>query len=304
MIRVFLLILSVCFMSVTVQAMDKHNPFATQVIWAEDNLSGLNPMRLMKPPQPLFSEHVYNIHFIRPEGRGHEAAILRMSQPVMANGCMDIMMLNPIIQVIGNMLQIEVRGPAVLLERKEQYGHHDCANKVDTPHLDIGLTRSFLKENAIDTIALRNAAGVNNFDVLMGDYNLILQPRQNSLFQPSDSVIGKNPLEHWFYPKNTVVLNVPRSKDPKAVLAALEGFAEENGLEPLMLKADGFISNESREQDFLFCDVKGTILEKLEDHKPSLVGVVEMEKPVFSGGEINSSLKKLDVFATLPTSNL
>lgn len=276
---------------------------AKGTVWADALMSNPPPYQLPTPPQYLLDEGIYAMHLVRPEGMGHLGTAIRISQPVVAQGCMKLVMMKPSLRILGSILQIETQGPAILLNDQAKSISGDCPQESVTPVLDIGLKREFLEDNGISKITMITPYGQDNFNIELSPESLTLKPETTRVFKPNKEISSGEPLKHWFYPKDTIVLFIPRADNSQALYKDLNAFAKENGLEPLRLQDDGFTTNENRQKFFLFRDPNQAFSKDLKPHDTKSVGTIDIVENFFNAGTLEKRKKPLDVFVRLPSSS-
>ena len=306
-----LLLLTACIIFVAnpaqAQGLDGFN-FPTQgeeeeekVIWSYDKKYRPEANKLPEDPQTLLSNSEFTMHFVRSNDAGPDEAVLRFSQPVSTTGCVTV--IPPTIEKMnmGVILRVTIGTPAITLDKSVRYAHIDCRQAPNNVESDVVLNRKEIAENGIRRIQFRNDFGIEDYDIELGENMLALRAKSKpALFKPNTQIRHKDPMVHYFYPKDTVVLSVPQARSVQEVEDQIKGIATQRGLIPLKSVVKDFRVLDKSRKNFYFVDQSGTTTANLEPGQSNRFGKAVIKETYFGpSGEYTEDLA-IDIFARLP----
>lgn len=247
--------------------------------------------------QKIFSNSSFSINLARGAGNN---PVLRISQPVSASGCFNISMPKPETSFQGPMLWVNVGAPTITIDKTVRYAHIDCPQAPQAVQSDVVLNRDRLIENKVRRMTLKNDFGIDNYTVNLTDSKLELIPQSSTLFKPNRQIKNKNPLVFWFYPENTVVLNVPQAKANDMISDDLNKLASAKGLINLSSVVKDFPQNDTPDKSFYFVDPSGITTKSLSEGGSIHFGEVKTFETFYGPDGAYEQPKALAVFAKLP----
>jgi hypothetical protein len=257
------------------------------------------PKKTTKAPDlGLNTGSTFAVNFVRTSGASFDEATLRISMPVLVNGCVKVKMVPAKVQQLGSNLSITVEKPEVRLSKEPRYSQHSCGMKASGASVDVKINRADLMENGIKQIALKSkGSGGDTYYVEATHDNLTLIPKSTQIFKPNDSVSMPDPLSYWFYPANTVVLSVSRIAGDLS--PEIRQLAHNKGMVGLDDTIAGF-EQPAGQNKLYFVDQSGATVAKIKEGGTTSVGQIP-ETQIFSGpqGEYEKQVG-LDVMAHLP----
>ena len=251
--------------------------------------------------QSLLSNSLFSMHFVRTEGAGPDEATLRFSQPVSASGCVNIHAPRAKITGRGSSLRIELGSPAITLDKSVRYAHIDCKQAPSGVQTDIVLNRKQMYEDGVKRITFQNEFGVDTYNIKLGKNAIAMRPKSRpQLFQPNTQIHNKDPLLHYFYPKNTVILSVPQAKAPGDVYGQVKKLAGQKGLIELQSVVKDFRVLNEDSKNFYFIDQSGMTTADLELGQSNRFGKAVVQETYYGPGGAYEENLAIDIYARLP----
>jgi len=149
---------------------------------------------------------------------------------------------------------------------------------------------------------------MNYYDVNLTDHRILLTPSQAVVTKgiqrfKAKTVPGvKNSLSLWFYPENTVVLNVPGAQKGDNVEAAVYDLAKQRQLKPLTALYPEFVPSYKASATYYFVAKNPAFLNGPAFTENAAFGHIEADTKVFGLDSDEPGTKSLAVFARTPRS--
>jgi hypothetical protein len=214
----------------------------------------------------------FTLHFVRDLNVGADEAVLRISQPVSVNGCVDITMEPPVVEQRGAAISITVKQPKIVLNKKPQYSTHGCRMKMTGANADVKLNRADIMENGVKQIAFKVSGAPDTYMVDVTHNRLTLIPKTSYMFKPNIGMGMPDPMTYWFYPVNTIVLIAPRAtQDVTEEITKLAHRNQMVGLEDTLI---GFEQPPARENKLYFVDQTGKTAKQIDTEGTVFLGQV------------------------------
>ena len=251
--------------------------------------------------------HDYRLYFVRPAGKSSNApehqAILRMTAPVEINGCMIITPPEYEGNVRGTTLYIELEKFMVDIDTSARYAHYECDPTPRPVSVDITLDARQLMQDGVKEINFRGTAISDTYTVEASAEKITLLPKSSLIFQPFDLPNRYDPLTHWFYPKNTLILFAPGAESGDGLRQKIIALAATAGMQPLETVLDGFISP-LKNPDFVYVvDQSGQIPEELArspEESSTVFGQITAERDILTPEGPRTHEQPLSVHAKIP----
>lgn len=160
--------------------------------------------------------------------------------------------------------------------RAPQSSSRYCDMKSYRPAAKIPLTRGDLE--GIKQIRFRTLYKIDYFNVDLQDEYLALRPARvkDPVVEPSEDPRYDDPLGHWFYPENTVLLYYAGSagEDNKNTESSIKKIASSWGLTPIDRIVKSFRPGIRDGKVYYFTDPEGRLSEKIKDGEKLMVGKI------------------------------
>lgn len=249
----------------------------------------------------LISNAEYTIHFVRKKTLKPDEVALRFSQPVITSGCAKIIAPKANVKNSGIIQYIEIGRPIIALDKTVRYAHIDCRQVPNIVQTDVVLKRKELIENNVKRISIKSDFGTEDYQLEIGKNTLALKGKTGGfLFKPNGKIRHKDPLLHYFYPKNTIILSVPRAMERDKINLQLKNIALQKGLVPLKTVIKNFASLNRNSKDFYFLDQSGITISRLSHDQNMYFGKIALDKKYLGpNGEYTEKITK-NVYARLP----
>jgi hypothetical protein len=201
-------------------------------------------------------------------------------------------------------VSVVVSDYTVDMRRLPQYVQQ-CSTKQQYPSVDIVMSKDDLIGHGIANIRMQMGKGIDIYDLSVDNEKMMLVPSQSSggaavSFRPQNIRNVQNPLMHWFYPENTLILTIPTLASDAETGQQIAAFAEKNGLTPLQHIYPDFHSPLVARNHFYYVDTKGDIAAKIKPGNPGAIGMVSIMKPVYGLIADETAEEDAAVFARRP----
>jgi hypothetical protein len=152
--------------------------------------------------------------------------------------------------------------------------------------MDIILGRDDLIEHGVTSARLQLSKGIDIYDIKVDNEKIQIQPSVSTgglsvNFQPQKLRNVANPLLHWFYPENTLILSIPDAGPKEDTKARIAGLAQKLGLTPLEEIYPDFRSPLIVQDQYYYVDQKGDTALKIKPGEPAAIGTVTVPKTVY-----------------------
>ncbi len=246
------------------------------------------------------------ISLIRKPELTEDQFVLRITNPYVMNGCIDLSNYSFEAEYKDVYLDIMIDGMVVDMRDQPQYAHYQCDQQAQRPVADIVLNRQDLIKNETRQLRLHNGADTNYYDLTLTDNKVMILPNEADValtkrFKPHQIQGRKTSLVYWFYPVGTVMLWVPGMEHDSDSLQRIRDFAKSQGLAPLESVYPEFTSPLTNKDYQYFVDTDG----RFDDRKADLqdgtrIGSVSLRKKVFGLEKDEIVLDEKPVYAKLP----
>jgi hypothetical protein len=184
---------------------------------------------------------------------------------------------------------------------------YQCDQRTKYTGAAIPLSTATLKDHQITQLVFETSDHIDHYDLTMDDHSVTLSPTIRQLpsdmrYVPMHLDNVKNPLKLWFYPKNTVILQVASAKPGLDVAQEVDSLARSQGLEPLTGILPDFTSPLEDPYSFYYVDKsKKSALTKQPGIKDGILfGEISLPATVYSPQGGNSANINVKVFAHTP----
>ena len=315
MILRYLYIFAFCALSLTivgacssVQAQDvtkSEDKDDGKVIWNYDNKYNPDAMKKAKGKDALLPNSSFSINFVRLPGLKPGEVALRFTQPLATNGCIkDIQMPEPTIFAAGPNMWITVGLPVIELDKSVRYAHYGCRQGQNIVQADAIINRDKLINNRVKYITLKNAFGIDKYNVDVGQYKIALTPQTSVLFKQNEHIKNKDPLEYVFYPENALIVYVPLSDDriydQKDLMKEVKRLTIFQGLRPLKSVVKDFTNPNDDPSLFYYIDPSGEISGSIQGDELLMLGHIIVGETFYGPNGTYEKPRQLDVFARRP----
>lgn len=245
------------------------------------------------------------ISLVRMDGLEPGQFVLRLTAGDAVSGCARLS--NPAYEVKFQDIYMDVRVDEYIVDMRNQTGapHYGCNQGVQVPTVEIPLSRDDLRSRNIQRIRFNNGPFIDYYDIRLDDHRIQLLPSESerpgmARYRPQKIANVRNPLIHWFYPANTVILYVPGAAGQTPGLRTnLDAMARGMGLEPLENQMPAFKSPLIQSNYYYYVDTKGRL------NRPGLsegisIGNVNVTQAVYGMKGDEAITNDLQVFARRP----
>ncbi len=239
----------------------------------------------------LLGNHGFLIEFVRkPDAKPNEAT-LRITQPISISGCLEISPLEAKIEQKHKSITVTVADAIVKVDNKPRYTQYGCKQSAGSVSTDITLNRDKMIEGAVNKIHLKSGGGNDQYDVHVDQNKISLftktrnamtgqvmaskDARGKFFFMPAKSSKRTDPLTHWFYPDNLVVVYVPNAQPGADLTDDIKAMAIGGGLTGAEIAIKGFQSPVKDHNTLYFIDNSNKLRGQLKDGKPVPFGEIE-----------------------------
>jgi len=221
----------------------------------------------------------YSLFFIREPDANADEVYMRMALPLNVEGCLDIT--PPTLQKIEQAppyLRIFINPPIIRPNHKKA-PDQGCQASTQEAYLDVILNRKNIRSKNIDTLTIREGTAADEFKIHISK-NKILLTGSPATFVPRILPGKTNPLEYWFYPENTVILNTLDTKDasPEETYDAIKKLANDNNMISLETAIPRYRQLYDSKNRFFFVDKSNTWPQKINENASTLLGKIELQK--------------------------
>lgn len=270
-----------------------------KVINQYDDKYKVKPIIVESRRGDVIPQNKVGVYFVRASDDPAEAT-LRLSSPLSVNGCIIVHQPPPVIAEEPPYLRVFLENPSVQLDREARLNQTSCQQAPQFLYSDIKLNRDTLMAQGINKIVLRNNLLSDTYNLDLTSERIMLVPDTQKTFKPQDTPGKSNPLEYWFYPANTIILSVPKSKDARETYELLKPLANEKNLITLGSVLPGFGQNLDQETRFYFVDETGALPKQMGDKNSMPLGEIQVTR-TFTGMQGPYDVnEKLEVFAMKP----
>ena len=249
------------------------------------------------PSSGLLSDAYYNIRFRRVPGADPGQINMRISRPGAVSGCAKTTEPEIEIKRVMNKMRVEVTEPKIKIKNdKVRYGQYSCDPETLTVFFDVTLDRDELIEYRVKSIQLKIKDGATFEDKITVSKDKI------DLYAMYPW--GQEIVTYWFYPENTVILEVPAAKSGQDVKSQLREYAIRQGLVPLEKTLKGFVRPDWITNIAYFTDPSGVTLRKTgKAGENKKIGEMVVSRSVFTADGKTDEPYAVGVFARKPGEN-
>lgn len=281
----------------------QRNPTVSRDVQAEGTSGIFNPydpqyrpvhyMNTMAQHRKSLTGSRFNLRFIRPtdDNTSDQTAILRFSQTVTIGGCAHMTVPEPDILMNGQMMIVTLPDPVITVQKNKRYAHYECGDVPKEINIDLPLKRASIANDNIKTLLLRNRFGADRYTVDLRDSALSIYPQTTLIFEPAVISGNQDPLQYWFYPRDTIIAEVPTAQGGD-VFWEMEQWALTKNLVPLDLKLKGFLQP-SQTNKIYYVDESGQTAPHLTRDKMVPVGHIVLKEQWYGS---NGPYKKNTTF--------
>ena len=261
--------------------------------------------------QAILSHSHFTLRFVRlplentenseNTGTDPNKVTLRISQDVVASGCMTVVMPPPTIRISGQMMRVMLDDPTVSIKKDALYAHHECDVRSRVVYTDAVFDKAVLAEQNVTSVLFSNAFGTDVYTLSVGRDHISLTPKTQNVFAPVKASPDRDPLKYWLYPDHTIMVSVPmaRKEERFVALDALKAWAAHRNLKPLDMVLD-FFAHPVHSSTIYYVDETGHIAAGLTDKHMSPVGQVSIPEIWHGAGGAYDRLKSMTVMAKRP----
>lgn len=273
---------------------------ANPVINQYDPKYKVKPIIVQTGQREVIPQNKIGVYFVRDEIALPGTATLRLASPVSVNGCFTVIQPPPILVKEPPFLRIIMQAPSIQTNTEFENNLSACEQPPKLIYTDVVLDSHELITENIRTLSFKTDILTEDYSIDVNNQRIMLFPESQIVFRPQ-SVPGKsNPLEYWFYPKNTILLSVPKSTNADETYALLKPLANEANLITLGSVLPDFAQNFDTETRFYFVDETGKLKKEMGEKNSIPFGKIEVTR-TYTGinghYDINESL---NVFAMKP----
>jgi hypothetical protein len=214
-----------------------------------------------------------------------DKVILHLALGDSYTGCPKLSDLQSRISISESVLSVAISDYRVDMRNLPQ-DPQQCSTRQQFPSMDIILGRDDLIEHGVTSARLQLSKGIDIYDIKVDNEKIQIQPSVSTgglsvNFQPQKLRNVANPLLHWFYPENTLILSIPDAGPKEDTKARIAGLAQKLGLTPLEEIYPDFRSPLIVQDQYYYVDQKGDTALKIKPGEPAAIGTVTVPKTVY-----------------------
>jgi hypothetical protein len=212
----------------TYNAVSQYDPVLKAYMVHKNN--GL-PLTAGEMPQSLLPTGEQFVYFVRTPDEKSNEAILRLVTPVSVSGCMNMIPPTVAMRQGAGMLAFKIQSGDVALDKSVRYAHYQCHQGSNVAFADIKLNRDELMRKKIKALTFQSeGGGMDTYNIEWSGDKLTLLPKTAFAFKPFEGSGRADPLSHYFYPDNAIVLYAPAAAKDADLEGPIENLAMSKGL--------------------------------------------------------------------------
>lgn len=252
----------------------------------------------------VLPNYVFAMYFVRDPADGPQDIRFRVMTPVAVTGCIKIK--QPVMEITKSAPNIKVRmtSAEIRMDKSVRYAHFQCDLQNRFAYADILLNRDELISGAYRQLNLQGVAGsFSNISLDVNEHRIVATTKPMSPLNPGGSYFvggGGGIATYWFYPENTIVLNVASREATETTRSAISDIAKNAGLTPLDEVYKDFTPDPYNEQNLYFVDTDGRFAKKMQTDKPVLFDTISASETFYGAQGAYEKPEEVAVFAKLP----
>lgn len=240
-------------------------------------LSTLPPLATQSHAQSVMPNNYYDLSVVRGDNYEDGDFNIRLTSPTSVSGCVKIE--PPRIETIdaGPVLYMTLKEGAVRAQEERRFTQSGgCTMNSGPSFVDIPLNKNTIEENGIKRIDLKSNAAGKLFDIALStSENKVRIDSQLKAPVTDDRIEKHKIIDHWFYPKNTLVIFTPDMEKSSEKQEQLKEFAMGLGMMPLGSIIPDYTPAQMDVKQLFFVDVKDNLGEDLGPKNTITIGTIK-----------------------------